>query len=280
MLEAMQAIGVSVPTLATMVVNPAASQSPTIFSPSKNVPETATQKKGKRNLIIGGLLATGLAGVVGMFSFGHQTPKSIDVAAPSPESIVVKRSPSPSLQNQTPESIAVKRSPVSQREEVLPSSSPSPIAQNEVTTPTPTQNKANNTQSKVIGFPPGTSENRIKATFGNPKTNTRGIWGNTRAVIYELEPEQITLGYLYDRNSRQIRQTEVAFAQSVASDVMQSTLQGMLGDHFSEDINNGLQQVRQRQTKSYSFNTGNLKGTIERNERDRIYIGVWQADLH
>ena len=85
---------------------------------------------------------------------------------------------------------------------------------------------------------------------------------------------------MYDRNSGQIRQTEVAFAQSVASDVMQSTLQGMLGDYFSEDINNGLQQVRQRQTKSYSFNTGNLKGTIERNERDRIYIGVWEADLH
>ncbi len=271
MLEAMQAIGVSVP-IATMVVSPVASQSPTIFSPSKNVPETVSQGKGKRNLIIGGLLATGLAGVVATFSFGqNQTFKPIDVAAPTnapaPDSSTVKeRSPSPSLT------------------EVLPSSSPSPIIQKEVTTPTPTaiptQNKANNTQSIVIGFPPGTSENRVKATFGNPKTNTRGIWGNTRAVIYELEPERITLGYLYDRNSGQIRQTEVSFAQSVASDVVQSTLQGMLGDYFSEDINNGLQQVRQRQTNSYSFNTGNLKGTIERNERDRIYIGVWEADLH
>ncbi len=266
MLEAMQAIGVSVPTVTTMVVSPAASQSPTIFSPSKNVPETVSHGKGKRNLIIGGVLATGLAGVVAIFSFGqNQTPKSIGVTAPTnapaPESITVKeRSPSPI-------------------QEVLPSS-PSPVTENEVTTPTPTQNKANNTQSKVIGFPPGTSENTVKAAFGNPKTNTRGIWGNTRAVIYELEPERITLGYLYDRNSGQIRQTEVAFAQSVASDVMQSTLQGMLGDYFSEDINNGLQRVRQRQTKSYSFNTGNLKGTIERNERDRIYIGVWEADLH
>ncbi len=271
MLKAMQAIGVSVP-IATLVVSPVASQSPTIFSPSKNVPETVSQGKGKRNLIIGGLLATGLAGVVATFSFGqNQTFKPIDVAAPTnapaPDSSTVKeRSPSPSLT------------------EVLPSSSPSPIIQKEVTTPTPTaiptQNKANNTQSIVIGFPPGTSENRVKATFGNPKTNTRGIWGNTRAVIYELEPERITLGYLYDRNSGQIRQTEVSFAQSVASDVVQSTLQGMLGDYFSEDINNGLQQVRQRQTNSYSFNTGNLKGTIERNERDRIYIGVWEADLH
>ena len=265
MLEAMQAIGASVPTVATMVVSPAASQSPTIFSPSKNVPETVSPGKGKRNLIIG-VLATGLAGVVATFSFGqNQTPKPVDIAAPinapAQDSITVRRSPAPI-------------------QEVLPSPSPSPTTQNEVTAPTPNQNKANNTQSKVIGFPPGTSENRVKAAFGNPKTNTRGIWGNTRAVIYELEPEQITLGYLYDRNSGQIRQTEVAFAQSVASDVMQSTLQGMLGDYFSEDINNGLQQVRQRQTKSYSFNTGNLKGTIERNERDRIYIGVWEADLH
>lgn len=268
MLEAMQAMGVSVP-IATLVVSPAASQSPTIFSPSKNVPETVSQGKGKRNLIIGGLLATGLAGVVAIVSFGqNQTFKTIDVTAPT-------NAPAPN-------SIAVKKRSPAPIQEVLPSSS-SPSTQNEVTTPTPTatptQNKANTTQSKVIGFPPGTSENTVKATFGNPKTNTRGLWG-TRAVIYELEPERITLGYLYDRNSGQIRQTEVAFAQSIASDVMQSTLQGMLGNYFSEDISNGLQQVRQRQTKSYSFNTGNLKGTIERNERDRIYIGVWEADLH
>ena len=60
---------------------------------------------------------------------------------------------------------------------------------------------------------------------------------------------------------------------------MQATLQQMLGDR-SIDINQGLQQVYQRRTNKYSFQTGKLKVAIERNERDRIYIGVWDADLH
>ncbi len=280
MLEAIQAISVpKQPTLATVAIAPAASQFPTVFSPSKNVVKVASQGDGNKNLIIGGLLATGLVGIAAMFGFGqNQLPKSSD-------STTSTDSPVPNS------SVTETRSPIASPQKVLPSSSPSPTpifspSPTPIFSPSPTPSSspsptpANNNQPKVIGFPPGTSESRVKAALGNPKTNTRGIWGNTRAVIYELEPERVTLGYLYDRNSGQIRQTEVAFAQSVESEVMQATLQGMLGDRFSDEINNGLEQVRQRQTNSYSFNTGNLKGTIERNNRDRIYIGVWEADLH
>ena len=136
-----------------------------------------------------------------------------------------------------------------------------------------------NAASSIPAFPVGTSERTVKAALGNPTTTSRGIWSNTRAVIYEIKPNQITLGYLFDRTSGRLRQTEVSFAQSVEPEVMQATLQGMLGANTVE-INQGLQQVYQRRTNKYSFNTGGLKVAIERNQEDRIYIGVWDADLH
>ena len=265
MLEAIQATNLSMqPTLATMAITPAASLSPTVISPSRNVEKGTSQGNEGKKLVLGGLLAVGLVGIAAMFGFGqNQVPKSSESTVPDP------------IATET-------RSPTASPQDILPSVSPSPENQiaNPSVSPSPTPEKQVTTQPKVIGFPPGTSESRVKATLGNPKTNTRGIWGNTRAVIYELEPERVTLGYLYDLNSGQIRQTEVAFAQSVEPEVMRATLQGMVGESFSDSINSGLEQVRSRKTNSYSFNTGNLKGTIERNNRDRIYIGVWEADLH
>jgi serine/threonine-protein kinase len=49
---------------------------------------------------------------------------------------------------------------------------------------------------------------------------------------------------------------------------------------MSGDIEQGLDRVRQRQTNRYGFEAGRLEGTIERNNRDRIYVAVWDADLH
>ncbi len=143
------------------------------------------------------------------------------------------------------------------------------------------QNKSNDNavSNSVPGFPIGTSESRVKAVLGNPTQISRGIWANTRAYIYEIKPNQITLGYLFDRNSGQLRQTEVSFAQSVAFEQMQATLQEMLG-HDLINVNQGLQRVYQRRVNNYTFNTGELKVAILRNERDRIYIGVWDASLH
>jgi len=135
-------------------------------------------------------------------------------------------------------------------------------------------------RENIPGFPIGTTYNTVKAALGNPTKTSRGVWSNTRAVLYELKPNQITLGYLFDRSSERLRQTEIAFAQSVEPKVIQATLQGMLGDRAADDISPGLQQVYQRQINKYSFTTGSLKGVIERNDSDRIYIGVWDADLH
>ncbi len=118
------------------------------------------------------------------------------------------------------------------------------------------------------------------AALGKPTKTSVGYFPNTRALLYEIVPNQISLGYLIDRNSGRIRQTEVAFAQSVELQVMQATLQEMLGDRALVTISQGLQRVYQRRANNYSFNLGALKGQVERNERDRIYIAVWDADFH
>jgi serine/threonine protein kinase, bacterial len=137
----------------------------------------------------------------------------------------------------------------------------------------------NTTTSTVPGFPTGTSESDVKAALGSPTKVSRGLW-NTRAFLYRLQPNRVDLGYLFDRKSGVLRQTEVSFAQSVEPQVMQTTLQGMLGGNATSEIKQALQQVHQRQTNRYSFNTGALEGVIERNKQDQIYIGVWDADLH
>lgn len=304
MLEALQSISVVPPakpqiaTQATVAVAPnAASQSPTVFSPQKPAVAIASPaRKGnwRRNLFLGSLLTGSLLAVAVFIGFGqNQAPQSSEITTfptPAPESNVprtatTEKSPQagkeiakPNLSPPVSEPAIIEQSPQPDTEIVKPSASSLPTeteenSRNEVDASKPTQ-------ATVAGFPPGTSQSRVRAALGNPDRTSRGIWGNTRAVIYEVEPERITLGYLYDRNSGQIRQTEVAFAQSVELAQMQATLRGMLRDSITENINQGLQQVRSRRTNKYSFNSGNLEGTIERNERGRIYIGVWDADLH
>lgn len=306
-------------TQATVAVAPnAASQSPTVFSPQKPpIAIASPTHKGnwQRNLLLGSLLTGSVVAIAMFIGFGQNqapqsseittsptvpenTPASSTIEMPPPDNEVAEPSSSP-LTSET----KATQSPQADKEIAKPNLSPpasepaitekvqqpdsevvapsvsSPIAETEVNRRNEVE-PSNPIPATVTGFPPGTSESRVRAALGKPNSTSRGIWGNTRAVIYEVEPERVTLGYLYDRNSGQIRQTEVAFAQSVELAQMQATLRGMLGDRVTENIERGLKQVRSRSTNKYSFNSGNLEGTIERNERDRIYIGVWDADLH
>ncbi|WP_341524966.1 protein kinase [Nostoc sp. UHCC 0302] len=135
-------------------------------------------------------------------------------------------------------------------------------------------------RQSVPAFPTGTSRSSVEAELGKPNKDLRGAWGNTRAVVYKLVPNQIDLGYLFDNNSKALRQTEVAFAQSVDPQVMQTTLNGMLGGQASEEIKQGLQKVQQRQSDNFSFTKGSVKGQIVRQSCDFIYISIWDADLH
>ena len=132
----------------------------------------------------------------------------------------------------------------------------------------------------IPGYPIGTSEKEIKAKLGEPTKTNKGLWPNTRTAIYDLEPNRITLGYIYDQNTGILRQTEVSFGQSVDRLQMQVTVNGMLGNSNSETILQELDKIHQRKSNQYVFRRGKVAGIIERNNSDRIYIAIWDTNLH
>ncbi len=205
---------------------------------------------------------------------------------PQPSEIPVARESSPSIAP-TPEAPTptVSASP-QPSPEVSISIEPTPLPILEATPPAqPTQKPKPEAQpsdqtSRVPGFPTGTSESEVRATLGEPTTTKRGYWANTRSDLYEVIPDQVTLAYSYDRTSNKVRQTEASFAPSMDELLLRVTVNGMLGSQAPSDVMAGLRRVYQRQSNQYSFQQGGLKGVIERNSRDRIYVAVWDADLH
>ncbi|NJO42603.1 MAG: hypothetical protein HC865_18795 [Cyanobacteria bacterium RU_5_0] len=90
----------------------------------------------------------------------------------------------------------------------------------------------------------------------------------------------MTLAFIYDLDGDRVRQTEASFAQSVDSAVILETINEMLNGNLTEGIEQALTKIQQRDADRYSFALGDLEGVIERNESDRIYIGIWEEDLH
>jgi len=132
----------------------------------------------------------------------------------------------------------------------------------------------------IPAFQPGISKTDVVRMLGTPTKASRGYWPNTRAVSYELIPERVSLGFLFDKNSERIRQTEASFTSDVDFQLIVLTLNGMLGCKLNTEIQQGLQQVQQRVSRQYSFTLNSLKGVIEWQKGDRLYIGIWETGLH
>jgi len=197
-------------------------------------------------------------------------PEEVEIIEPKPEP-----TPEPKIDLQQPQ---ITSTPEYQPQII---STPKPIPTPNPTTETKQlpQNSNNSSSTNFPVFPTGASKNQVKATLGEPTKVSRGLW-NTRAYLYKLQPNKVDLGLLFDRQSGKLRQTEASLAQSVGVNTMQNTLQGMLKGNINGDIQQGLQRVYQRQSNQHSFQTGNLKGIIQRNKQGRVYIAVWDADLH
>ncbi|MHC5770262.1 MAG: protein kinase domain-containing protein [Nostoc sp.] len=300
--------------------NASARKTQPLYSLQNNsaIPGSSTPRNWQKSaVIVGSLFIGGLIGAVAIPSIIRQQQPETTIGTnptPSPESFPTSESTEPPVSSQTspvpiipsssPRQRPTSNSPVvpipQPEKEPITSETPAPVVtstpqpepENEASAvPTPEarstpQNKprsklaATASRQSVPAFPTGTTRNIVEATLGKPNQDLRGAWGKTRAVVYKLVPNKIDLGYLFDRNSKTLRQTEVSFAQSVDPEVMETTLNGMLAGQATEEIKQGLKQVQQRQSDNFSFKNGSVKGQIIRQQCDFIYISIWDADLH
>jgi eukaryotic-like serine/threonine-protein kinase len=284
-------------TAATVAVSPRPVAKPAAQAPTRtpNSPKTPqSQRRGGAAIAPPPQSSSGfpIAAIVGLVAIASVIAAAVGAvwyqsqqtaADPSP-SIVASPEPSipepieetvtPSPEPETPSPAPVE-SPEAEETEVVEEAEETEEAQS-----APSDGANSNSRSSVPGFSTGTSESEVLAVLGEPTSrNANAYWQNTRSALYELN-DQVTIAYLYDKDSDRVRQTEASFTQAVDPLVMRVTLNGMLNGRASQEIEQGLEAVRDRDRNEYSFSVGNLEGVIQRNDRDRIYIGVWDADLH
>ena len=222
-----------------------------------------------------------------------QPPEQPQITPPQPQQeLTIQPTPKPTSENKQPTVIFTPKP----QPQIIYTPNPTPTHKPTPTPiftlqPTPTPKTStpptetakpdfnNSSNPDFPVFPTGSSESDVKAKLGKPTRLSRGLW-RTRAYLYRLQPNRVDLVLLFDRRTGILRQTEASLAQSVGAQTMENTLQQMLSGNINSNIKQGLQRVYQRRTRKYSFRTGNLKGVVERNKQDRIYIAVWDTDLH
>ncbi|MBD1910798.1 MULTISPECIES: protein kinase [unclassified Leptolyngbya] len=301
-LPVVQATPVQPPSTAATVAIGSPTPAPVAPAQPKNQRAigVAKQSTGKNRGPIYGLLgvvaiATLITTTLAILrSHPTQNPSITDV---SPEASTIPNGEERSETTSAPEDSTFlpipQSSPLNEAPKAAPEAKQSPVAE---TIPEPVQEEAetepNNPSTdknrrgdrittEVPGLAIGTRAEQIESRLGEPdRRSNNGYWPNTRSVLYDLVPNQVTVAYILDKDSDRVRQTEASFDQSVDQQVIRSTLNGMLNDQTTSAIEQGLESVRQRQSNRYSFSIDNLEGTIERNRQGRIYIGVWEENLH
>ncbi|NJL23216.1 MAG: serine/threonine protein kinase, partial [Leptolyngbyaceae cyanobacterium SM1_3_5] len=278
-------------TAATVAVAPRAPKQP---APSRHQPEATTPVATPPRKVATIPPATsstpwrtlGILGLVAIAGITAAAIAAVMLRSPNPQSAPEETAPTetPTVEP-TPSPEATETPQATPEETPTPEPSPPPVQESptpsEPEPPEPETPKPESPVNKPVpGFPTGTPEGEVESSLGEPNRTGSGRWTNTRFALYDLVPGQVTLAYLYDRDTNRVRQTEASFAQSVDRNIMRVTLNGMIGGRLSRDIEQGLDQVRDRESNQFDFAGRGIEGTIERNDRDRIYMAVWDADLH
>ena len=121
----------------------------------------------------------------------------------------------------------------------------------------------------------GTSESQLVSTLGQPNSERRGWQPNSRVLVYyDVVPNRVNLSYESD-NTGKIRQTDIYLDQSVSLGAMQQTLAKMLGGNAPADVREKLRSVYNRQAQFSFFKLNNLEGKVQRDNKDRVTISVW-----
>ena len=130
-------------------------------------------------------------------------------------------------------------------------------------------------------FVPGTKDNEVIQVLGQPVWRKPGFWANSIAWSYEnMILEGIDLGYIFDTQTNELRQVEIAVPPSTDIDMVRAALSEFLATPVTDNLERELEAVYYRQKSTHNFVAGDLEGVIQRNDKDRIYIAVWSADFH
>lgn len=137
------------------------------------------------------------------------------------------------------------------------------------------------TDNLVPAFAVGDTTEQMIETLGEPTMESPGYWGNSRAFSYfNYAPDMYALGYLSDRETDKIRQTEITFVESAKLGTIHQAVNDLMLDDYSPEIEYQINKVFSRSQIMQEFTSGNLSGVIQRNSLNGIYIGVWDKDFH
>ncbi|MDJ0596557.1 MAG: serine/threonine-protein kinase [Pleurocapsa sp. MO_226.B13] len=142
----------------------------------------------------------------------------------------------------------------------------------------------NNSSKDLVEIPIfalGTQKEKLRQALGEPNAIQKGYWANSNAWIYKDRANGLVdLGYLFDLQTNKLRQTEVAVVASLGLATTKDILASLLEGNITPSVIRELEKIYQYKADKYFFRIGNLKGSIEREEDDNIYLGVWEADFH
>ncbi|MEN9230367.1 MAG: serine/threonine-protein kinase [Thermostichus sp. DG02_5_bins_236] len=140
-----------------------------------------------------------------------------------------------------------------------------------------------NSSSDLLGqvfrtFPLDTLRETVRASLGSPSENGRGYWPNTVYDLYRFG--SVDLGLIYDESSLVLRQTEATVDDSLPTPQAEGLLEDMLQAPLPAELQRELQAIRDRRSERVQFRVGPLAGIIERNAQGRVYMALWDPDLH
>lgn len=127
-------------------------------------------------------------------------------------------------------------------------------------------------------FPLDTLRETVRSSLGSPSENGRGYWPNTVYDLYRLG--SVDLGLIYDESSLVLRQTEASVDDSLPTPQAEGLLEDMLQAPLPPELQQALQAVRERRSERVQFRVGPLAGLIERNAQGRVYMALWDPELH
>ncbi len=131
-------------------------------------------------------------------------------------------------------------------------------------------------------FTIGTTQQEIFATLDKPASCQPGYWANSTACSStNMLSWGIDLGFIFDSQTKKLRQAEIAVPSSVDLEALYDVVEHLIDyTYLPATIERQLAAVYWRETNRQTFKIDNLEAVIKRNKQDRIYIGIWEQYFH